>query len=216
MSPPGAIRVALADDHAMVRAGLRRLIEGEAGFAVVGEASDGATALEMLGVMPCDVFVMDLSMPPPNGADLISRVRAQWPDTSLLVVSMHNSPRLARAALDAGALGFVTKDNDPEVLLWALQRVAAGERFIDPRIREAVLAEHAPSSDPFAPLSPREREVMELLCEGLGNNEIARRLALSEKTVSTHKANILQKLGLGSLAELVRARDAADPSRLPG
>lgn len=203
------IRVALADDHAMVRAGLRRLIEGEAGFDVVGEASDGASALKLLADQACNVFIMDLSMPPPNGPDLIGRVRAQWPTMSILVVSMHNSPRLARAALDAGALGFVTKDNDPEVLLWALQRVAAGERFIDPRIRNAVLAEQGLPADPFAPLSPREREVMELLCEGLGNNEIARRLGLSEKTVSTHKANILVKLGIKSLAELVRLRDGA-------
>jgi DNA-binding NarL/FixJ family response regulator len=214
VTAPPPIRVALADDHAMVRAGLRRLIEGEAGYAVVGEASDGAGALALLAEHPCDVFLMDLSMPPPNGAELITRILARWPATSLLVVSMHNSPRLARAALDAGALGFVTKDNDPEVLLWALQRVAAGERFIDPRIREAVLAEHAPASDPFAPLSPREREVMELLCAGLGNNDIARRLALSEKTVSTHKANILQKLGLSNLADLVRLRAAQDPEKL--
>ena len=208
------VRVALADDHAMVRAGLRRLIEGEAGFEVVGEASDGASALQLLGDEACNVFVMDLSMPAPNGPDLIGRVLAQWPNTSILVVSMHNNPRLARAALDAGALGFVTKDNDPEVLMLALQRVAAGERFIDPRIRNAVLAEQGPPRDPFAPLSPREREVMELLCEGLGNNDIARRLSLSEKTVSTHKANILVKLGIKSLAELVRLRDGARDERL--
>lgn len=213
MSGP-RIRVALADDHAMVRAGLRRLIEGEAGFEVVGEASDGASALQLLRDQPCNVFVMDLSMPPPQGADLIGRVRAQWPTMSILVVSMHNSPRLARAALDAGALGFVTKDNDPEVLMLALQRVAAGERFIDPRIRNAVLTEQGLPTDPFAPLSPREREVMELLCEGLGNNDIARRLGLSEKTVSTHKANILVKLGIKSLAELVRLRDGAREERL--
>lgn len=208
------VRVALADDHAMVRAGLRRLIEGEAGFEVVGEASDGASALQLLGDEACNVFVMDLSMPAPNGPDLIGRVLAQWPNTSILVVSMHNNPRLARAALDAGALGFVTKDNDPEVLMLALQRVAAGERFIDPRIRSAVLAEQGPPRDPFAPLSPREHEVMELLCEGLGNNDIARRLSLSEKTVSTHKANILVKLGIKSLAELVRLRDGARDERL--
>ncbi len=208
------LRVALADDHAMVRAGLRRLIEGEAGFEVVGEASDGVSALQLLGDHACNVFVMDLSMPPPNGPDLIARVLAQWPNTSILVVSMHNNPRLARAALDAGALGFVTKDNDPEVLMLALQRVAAGERFIDPRIRKAVLAEQELPSDPFATLSPREREVMELLCEGLGNNDIARRLSLSEKTVSTHKANILVKLGIKSLAELVRLRDGARDERL--
>lgn len=214
MTSAATVRVALADDHAMVRAGLRRLIEGEAGFAVVGEASDGASALELLRSRPCDVFLMDLSMPAPNGPELISRIRAMWPATSMLVVSMHNSPRLARAALDAGALGFVTKDNDPEVLLWALQRVAAGERFIDPRIRDAVLAEQGPPPDPLAALSPREREVMDMLCDGLGNNDIARRLALSEKTVSTHKANILQKLGLASLPDLVRLRDAARAEKL--
>lgn len=209
MKSASTVRVALADDHAMVRAGLRRLIEGEAGFEVVGEASDGASALELLRTHPCDVFMMDLSMPAPNGPELIGRIRALWPAMSLLVVSMHNSPRLARAALDAGARGFVTKDNDPEVLLWALQRVAAGERFIDPRIRDAVLAEQGPPPDPLAVLSPREREVMDMLCNGLGNNEIARQLALSEKTVSTHKANILQKLGLHSLPDLVRLRDAS-------
>lgn len=200
-----SIRVLVADDHAMVRDGLRRIIESEPGLRVSGQAVDGNSTLDRLCDTPCDIVLLDLNMPAPNGPELIRQIREYQPDLPVLVLTMHNQPAVARAALKAGASGFIAKDNDPEVLLHALRQVAAGERYIEPRLAGAMedggMVGH-PSS-----LTEREAEVLRRLAAGESNSDIARALALSEKTVSTHKTNLMAKLKLRSTADIVRFVD---------
>jgi DNA-binding NarL/FixJ family response regulator len=201
----GEIAIIIADDHAMVRSGLQRIIESEPGLHVTGQAGDGAGTLARLADTRCDVLLLDLGMPAPSGPDLIRRIRAQRPRLAILVVSMHNHPKMVRAALAAGANGYVTKDSDPEVLAAALRRVAGGGHYVEPSLADALL--FAPAPAPSANLSPREREVLRRLAEGESNHEIARALFLSEKTISTHKANLMAKLRLENMADLVRYAD---------
>lgn len=201
----GDIAVIIADDHAMVRAGLQRIIEGELGLRVTGQASDGDSTLARLQDTRCDVLLLDLAMPGPSGPDLIRRIRAQRPQLAILVVSMHNAPKVVRAALDAGADGYVAKDSDPEVLLEGLRRVAGGGHFVEPGLADALL--FAPPPIAASSLSPREREVLQRLARGESNGEIARALFLSEKTISTHKSNLMAKLKLENMADLVRYAD---------
>jgi DNA-binding NarL/FixJ family response regulator len=206
----GDIAIIIADDHAMVRAGLKRIIEGELGMIVTGQAGDGASTLARLQDARCDVLLLDLGMPAPSGPELIRQVRAQWPRLAILVVSMHNHPKMVRAALAAGANGYVPKDSDPEVLVTALRRVAGGGHYVEPNLADALLFTPPPPLDTH--LSPREREVLRRLAEGQSNGEIARALFLSEKTISTHKANLMAKLRLQSTADLVRYADEHPPS----
>ena len=210
---PATLQVLISDDHAMVRDGLRRIIEGEPGLCVSGQAVDGASTLARLCDTPCDVLLLDLTMPPPNGPELIRQIRECWPDLPILVLSMHNQVAVARAALQAGASGYIAKDNDPEVLVMALRHVADGGRYVEPRLAQALL-----SSQPAPPrptLTPRETEVMRRLTSGQSNADIARALYLSEKTVSTHKTNLLGKLKLNSIADLVRFVDEERRSGMP-
>ena len=197
-----SIRVLVADDHAMVRDGLRRIIESEPGLRVSGQAVDGNSTLDRLCDTPCDIVLLDLNMPAPNGPELIRQIREYRPDLPVLVLTMHNQPAVARAALKAGASGFIAKDNDPEVLLHALRQVAAGERYIEPRLAGA-LEDGGMVGHPSA-LTERETEVLRRLAAGESNSDIARALALSEKTVSTHKTNLMAKLKLRSTADIVR------------
>jgi DNA-binding NarL/FixJ family response regulator len=206
----GDIAIIIADDHAMVRAGLQRIIEGELGMRVTGQAGDGASTLARLQDTHCDVLLLDLGMPAPSGPELIRQVRAQRPQLAILVVSMHNHPKMVRAALDAGANGYVTKDSDPEVLVAALRRVAGGGHYLEPRLADALL--FTPGAPPNANLSRREREVLRRLAQGQSNSEIARALFLSEKTISTHKANLMAKLRLQNMADLVHYADEHPPS----
>jgi DNA-binding NarL/FixJ family response regulator len=199
------IRVLIADDHAMVRDGLRRIIESEPDLCVAGQAVDGSSTLDRLLDTPCHLLLLDLTMPAPSGPALISQIREHWASLPILVLSMHNHPAMARAALQAGADGYIAKDNDPEVLVQALRHVAAGRRFVEPRLAEALLFEPAEKATPA--LTAREAEVLQRLAAGQTNSEIARSLNLSEKTVSTHKTNLMAKLGLESLADLVRHVD---------
>lgn len=211
---PQEIQVLIADDHAMVRDGLRRIIEGEPGLRVTGQAIDGASTLTRLSDTPCDVLLLDLSMPAPNGPELISQIRECWPDLPILVLSMHNSVAVARAALQAGASGYIAKDNDPEVLVLALRHVVEGGRYVEPRLAEALMFS-VPTR--FLPkLTPREVEVMHRLSNGESNGDIARALFLSEKTVSTHKTNLMAKLKLNSVADMVRFVDEVRYSGMAG
>ena len=152
------IRVLIADDHAMVRDGLRRIIESEPGMRVSGQSVDGNTTLDRLCDTPCDILLLDLNMPAPNGPELIRQVRDFRPALPVLVLTMHNQPAVARAALKAGASGFIAKDNDPDVLLHALRQVAAGERYIEPRL--AGLLEPGASVGEVPALTERETEVL--------------------------------------------------------
>jgi len=197
------IRVMVADDHAIVRAGLQRIIDTEGGMRVVATGTDGTSTLMALRKAKVDLLLMDLSMPSPSGPELTATIRQCYPDLPILVISMHDSPCVVSAVMHAGANGYITKDSDPEVLTHAIRQVAAGRSWLDPEMQEAVT-----QKQPETPqLSARETEVLNLLATGYRNHQIADALFISEKTVSTHKSNLMHKLGLSNTADLIRYVD---------
>ncbi|GIZ52830.1 response regulator [Noviherbaspirillum aridicola] len=198
------IRVMVADDHAMMRAGVRRIIDAEPDMRVTAEAVDGGDVLKQIEGLACDVVMLDLTMPGVNGTELIRALKQARPRLPVLVLSMHNVGRIAAAALRAGASGYLTKDSDPERLIEVIRIVAAGGRHVDPAVASKIVLEGAAEQAPHESLSPREREIFQLIVGGMSTGEIAARLHLSAKTVSTHKKNILEKMQLDSTAELVR------------
>ena len=200
------IRVLLADDHKLVREGLKQILAAASGMEVAGEAANGDEALALAREHDYDLALLDMSMPGVSGIDLIRRIRLEKPTLRILVLSMHGEHQYAARALKAGAAGYLTKDSAAEQLVGAIRKVAAGGLYITAAAAESLVSESAAGGDaaPHAALSDREFEVFRLLAGGHGPTEIAERLHLSVKTVSTHKARILLKLNIGSTAELVR------------
>jgi DNA-binding NarL/FixJ family response regulator len=195
------IRVLLADDHQIVRDGLRRILSAQADIEVASEAADGDRALALVRGQDFDVAVVDMSMPGLSGLDLVKRLKSEKPKLRILVLSMHGEQQYAARALKAGASGYLNKDSAAEQLLGALRKVAAGGVYLSDAGAAALLE---PAGARHEALSDREFEVLRLLAEGLGPTEIGERLHLSVKTVSTHKSRIQDKLGVGGTAELVR------------
>lgn len=191
------ISVLLADDHAIVRRGFRRLLEDDPDIVVVGEANDGAEAIALAGALKPNVIVMDASMPGTNGLDATRTIADRWPDISVLMLSMHSEQTLIRQALVAGAKGYVLKNAMDLDLVAAVKRVAAGETVLDPAI------EIAPAAGDRRRLTPREMEVLQLICNGLSNKEIAVQLKVSANTVAVHRASIMNTIGVHKTAELV-------------
>jgi DNA-binding NarL/FixJ family response regulator len=200
------IRLMIADDHAIVRGGLRQLLSLAPDIEVLAEAVDGAQVLEGLRHALPDLLLLDVNMPGLSGPELITRIKSHWPALPILVLSMHNEAQVAARVLKAGASGYVTKDSEMEVLLSAIRKVASGGKFIVPELAEKLVFDVSLGSDqpPHQNLSDRELEVFRLLVAGLGVNDIATQLCISNKTVSTHKTRLMEKLNLGSTAELVR------------
>jgi DNA-binding NarL/FixJ family response regulator len=200
------IRVLLADDHTIMREGLKQLFAVVGGIEVVAEAEQGAQLLERLRHVAVDLLLLDMTMPGISGEDLIGRVRAHHPSLPILVLSMHDEPQIAQRALKAGANGYVTKDQDPETLVAAIRKTACGGRFLDPALAErmAFEATGVEAAPQHAALSNREFQIMRLLARGLTVNDIALDLSISNKTVSTHKARLMEKMGFASNADLVR------------
>ena len=196
------IRVLIADDHQIVRDGLKRILSGALDLELAAEAASGDEALALARAQSYDVAVLDMSMPGLSGIDLIKRLKIEKPKLRILVLSMHGESQYAARALKAGAAGYLNKDAAADALLGALRKVAAGGVHIGDAAAASLL--HTGEKQAHETLSDREFEVMRFLVEGLGPTEIAQRLHLSVKTVSTHKTRILEKLGLGSTAELVR------------
>ena len=194
------IRVLLADDHKIVRDGLKRILAATVDLQVAGEAGDGDALLRLAKSADYDVAVIDLSMPGLSGIALVKRLTAEKPKLRVLVLSMHGEQQYAARALKAGASGYLNKDSAAEQLVSAIRKIAAG----GVHITEAAAASLVSEKKKHEELSNREFEVLRLLVEGLGPTEIGERLHLSVKTVSTHKTRILEKLSLGSTAELVR------------
>lgn len=200
------IRLMIADDHAIVRSGLRQLLSLAPDIMVQAEAMDGAQVLERLRRERPDLLLLDVNMPGLSGPDLIARIRSHWPELPILVLSMHNESQVAARVLKAGASGYVTKDSEMEVLLGAIRKVAGGGKYIAPELAERLVFDVSLSSDrlPHQTLSEREMEVFRLLVAGQGVNDIAAQLCISNKTVSTHKTRLMEKLNVGSTADLVR------------
>jgi DNA-binding NarL/FixJ family response regulator len=200
------IRLLIAEDHAIVRSGLKQIFALMPEIAVVGEAVNGAEVLERVREGGMDLLLLDLNMPGICGADLIQRVKAHRPELPVLVLSMHNEAHLAARVLKAGADGYITKDCEPDILLAAIRKVAAHGKYVAPELAERMVFDASTSGGQplHALLSERELQVFRLLTAGHSVNEIAAQLAISNKTVSTHKQRLLEKLNLSNMADLMR------------
>ena len=205
-------RILIADDHAMVREGLRKVIEEQPGWVVCGEAANGREAVAKTRELKPDVLVLDIVMPELNGLEVTRQVRAAWPQTEVLILTMHESEQLARAVLAAGAHGFVLKSDPGTTLVTAVEHLSRHRSFFtakmshllpeDGELHPVVSAkEEKPPGDR---LTAREREIVQLIAEGRGSKQVADALGISVKTVDTHRTNLMRKLAIHSVSELVR------------
>ena len=201
------IRIVLADDHAIVREGLKRIVGDAADFTVAGEAADGTEVMRVVRETEFDVLVLDLSMPGRSGMELIKLVKAEKPRLRILVLSMHQETQYAVRAIKSGASGYLTKESAPAQLEQAIRKIAAGGAYISSEVAEQLALGAMPGGGgalPHESLSDREFQVLRLLVAGEAVSDIAQKLNLSVKTVSTHKANLMQKLGLSNATEMLR------------
>jgi len=200
------IRIVIADDHAIVREGLKRIVSSIADMEVAGEAGNGTEVMQRVRELAFDVLVLDLSMPGRSGMELIKLARGEKPQLRILVLSMHQESQYAVRAIKNGASGYLTKESAPGQLEQAIRKVASGGAFISAEVAEQLALGAMPGSEavPHESLSNREFEVLQLLVAGVSMTDIATRLNLSVKTVSTHKTNLMQKMGLQNQSELIR------------
>ena len=204
-----SLRILLADDHALVRAGLRALLAELPDVVVVAETGDGYETLRLIGEKKPDLALVDISMPGLNGIEVALRAGKEHPATRILMLSMHIDSEFVRRALVAGAAGYLVKNADRNELEMALRAVARGDTWLSPAVSKKVAATYATGTashaeGPFEMLSPRQREVLQLIAEGLSTKEIAGRLELSIKTVETHRTELMERLGIHGIAGLVR------------
>jgi DNA-binding NarL/FixJ family response regulator len=197
--PETKITVLLADDHALVRRGFRRILEDDEAIAVVGEAANGDEAIALAKSLKPSVVVMDVAMPGTNGLAATKRILADNPNVAVLMLSMHSEETLVRQSLDTGARGYILKNALDLDLAGAVKKVAAGETVVDPTVNKPPSLKGERTHG----LTPRELEVLQLICSGMSNKAIAEKLALSVNTVAVHRANIMNALGLHKTAELV-------------
>ncbi|HKS37449.1 MAG TPA: response regulator transcription factor [Verrucomicrobiae bacterium] len=201
------IRVLLADDHTLVRAGIRSLAERIPGVQVVGEAANGREALDLIRSQRPDLVVMDITMAGLNGLEAAARVSKEFPAVKIIILSMHANEEYVLQALRAGAAGYLLKDAATTELDIALQAVARGETYLSPAISKRVIESflrQGGNPDPLAQLTPRQREILQLIAEGKSTKEIAFTLKLSVKTVETHRAQLMERLEIRDVAGLVR------------
>ena len=206
----GSLRVLLADDHAIVRKGLRLLIDSQPDMAVVGEAADGQSVLDEATSVKPDIVVMDISMPGMNGLVATRTLKRAQPDVTIVALTRHDDDTYLEELLRAGASGYVLKQSAPTALLQAIRAAAVGGVYLDPamtsRVAEGLLARKTEISHPHPPISERESEVLRLTAVGHSNKEIASQLKVSVKTVEVHKANAMRKLGLTGRVDIIRGR----------
>lgn len=200
------IRVLLADDHAMVRSGLKEILADTEDISVTGEATNGHEALAQVRAHEFDVAVLDMTMPGRSGIELIRQVKEAKPRLRVLVLTMHKEEQYAVRALRAGASGYLTKESAADQLVTAIRRIAAGGAYVSPETAERLVldAGHASDAPPHNLLSDREFQVFQMIAKGAAVGEIAKQLSLSVKTVSTHKTRIMEKMGLANQAEIIR------------
>lgn len=200
------IRVVIADDHKIVRQGLKQFMALAPDMTVVGEAANGEQVLSILAERACDLLLLDLTMPDLSGIELIKRIKECVAAPRILVLSMHNEGQLVSRSLKAGASGYLTKDSDPEMLIEAIRKVGKGGHYIDPVLVDKMVFDHrlGDGKPRHEKLSDREFQIFQLLVSGQSINSIAESLSLSAKTVSTHKLRLMQKMQMQSIAELTR------------
>jgi two-component system, NarL family, response regulator NreC len=205
----GVVRILLADDHTVMRAGLRLLLERHDNFEVVGEAADGREAVEIAAAQKPDVVVMDVAMPHLNGVEAARQILSRNPDTAIVMLSMHSDESYVLRSLKAGARGYLLKDSAEADLIAAIQAIVEGRSFFSPGVRALLKEDYIyrlqkfGADDTYELLTAREREVLQLVAEGRSNKEVASLLGLSLYTVETNRTHILQKLNLHSVPELI-------------
>lgn len=202
------LRVVLADDHTLVRAGLKMLLESMSEIEVVGEASSGLGALALVEQLQPDLVLMDIAMPTLNGLDATARLLKAWPEIRVLILSMHQNEEYVRQALRHGASGYMQKDAAPAELDLAIQAIRRGEIWLSPALTKGMLTEYVRhlrgDEPPQGRLTARQREVLQLVAEGRSTKDIARRLDISVKTVDTHRSQLMKQLDIHDVAGLVR------------
>jgi DNA-binding NarL/FixJ family response regulator len=203
------VRILVADDHQVVRTGLRTLLESKTGWQVCAEAANGREAVEKAGQLKPDVAVLDIGMPLLNGVEATRQIRKLSPQTEILILTMHDSELLIQEVLAAGAHGYILKDDADRNLVAAVDALRRHKPYLSSRVSESVSNQAGGDATAFSPssrnrLTPREREVLQLLAEGKSNKEVAAILEISVKTAETHRANIMLKLDFHSVTELVR------------
>ena len=204
------LRILIADDHSMIRHGLKALIESKSEWELCGAADNGRMAVDLALKTQPDIAVLDITMPELNGLDATRQIRAALPSTHVLILTMHDSDALAREVLEAGARGYVLKNDAPELLPQAIESLAAGRAFFTSRISDILFGGLTPINSlktgepPRSRLTPREREIVQHLAEGKSNKETANALGISLNTVETHRKNVMSKLKLRSASDLVR------------
>jgi DNA-binding NarL/FixJ family response regulator len=199
------VRILIVDDHPVVRKGLRAMLEGRRGWRVCAEASNGREAIQKARATKPDVAVVDIGMPGLGGMEATRQIRKVSPETEVLILSAHGSEKLARELVDAGARGYLLKEDADEDLLAAVEALRRGKEFFSPKVAEWVSRDRRAqlAKAPRNALTPRQRETVQLLAEGKSNKEVAATLGISIKTVEAHRANIMMKLNLHSVTELV-------------
>ena len=201
------IKVLIADDHAVVRTGLRALISAEATFSLVGEASGGVEAVELTSKLHPDVLVLDLSMPDLDGISVTKRIKKEFENTHVLILTVHEDEALVKEAIRCGASGYIIKNAAESELISAIKIIMRGDMYVDPTVMRSLLEETPKSTNPnpeLEPLTPREIDVLRLLVQGYTNRQIAIELSISVRTAEGHRANLSEKLGLHNRVELVR------------
>jgi DNA-binding NarL/FixJ family response regulator len=208
-------RILLADDHALVRAGIRAILRDIPNLQVIGEAGDGHDALKKIESFKPDIALVDVAMPGLNGLDIAARVAKEFPATRVIILSMHKTEEYVLQALRVGASGYVLKDANADELEFAIRAVWRGESYLSPAVSKSVIDDYMrrltggpfktdPSPGPFETLTPRQREILQLIAEGHTTQEIANKLTISVKTVETHRAQLMDRLGIHEIAGLVR------------
>jgi DNA-binding NarL/FixJ family response regulator len=203
------ISILLADDHPVVRQGMRALLEVQPDIEIVGEAASGLEALRLTERLKPNLLLLDLMMPGLSGLEVTRQVSQRFPETRVVIFSLQADESYVLETLRAGALAYVLKEADGEEVLQAIRQAAAGRRYLSPSISERAIEAYlqkadSTSTDPYDTLTPREREVLQLVAEGQSNSEIAARLFISPRTVEDHRANLMRKLGLRNVADIVR------------